>query len=250
MSIDIQKQHNISEMSTLIRQLYERFNINYGNIISMDKVDEAINNIVLVNGDTSKLPQKVQESFRYGAKGTFGDKKIYIKSGVSIDTLFHEILHYITAEHMGLKHPILNNYSDQELAEQLNKYGENRFIRQIEQLDESMTRFITELAIPEITIKDAYKYGADVIRSYYDSVASKGGNPHFILSMYLNGSVEDARKFKESFNGEFSFVIDTIEQWHNIMFYVSKPEEPKMTKEEVSLAIETATNKIKGRGSK
>ena len=246
MSIQLQKQDEISEKLTIVRQLYERFNDDYGTFFDMNKVNDAIKNIVMINDDMSNIPSSVKTFFQKGAKGISGDNKIYIKSDVAIDVLFHEILHYITEDHRGVQIPLINTYSEEEIADEISKYGENRFIRQIEQLDESITRFITELAIPEAEIEDSYGYGANVIRDYYNSLADNGIKSDFIFDMYINGNQEDIEKFKGSFGEKFNIILDNIERANNFRLYIFKtPNNPIITEQELMEINDNAAKLIK-----
>ena len=228
-----------------VRNLYQRFNDNNGNIIDITKVDNALSNIIVVGDSMNNAPNIVREYFIHGSMAMDYEGKIYIKKDVSIDILFHEILHNISEEHIGISYPLLNVYDDKELDNQINKYGEDRTSRQIEQLNESLTRFITEQAIPEIEISDSYKYGAEAIRKYYDILINNGVDASFIYNMYINGNEEDVLKFKNSFGNKFIPFLEAIERINNVRFYIlKKPIDPTLSSEELEQTIIDAANNI------
>jgi len=244
MNIDMKGKNNMSDMLPLVRQLYERFNLNYGNYIDINKVDDAIKNIIIVS-DTNVQSREIKTRFSRGAKAFCENGKIYIKEDISIDVLFHEILHYITDDHKGIQIPFVTSYSDEEIDELIDKYGENRFIYIIEQFDESMTRFITELAIPEVEINDSYQYGANVIRKYYEGLINNGSSVDFIFNMYLNGNQNDFMKFKESFGNKFLDVLSAIEKANNVRYYLFKQSSDKtISNDEVDLIVNDAVNML------
>lgn len=243
--MDLLKENSLLEEIDLVRKLYERFNTTYGNIIDMNRVNAAISSIQIVNSDKSNLPSIIKERLTSGADGIYWDGKIYIQNNISADLLFHEILHYITYEHRGVQIPLVSSYSEQQLGEKIVKYGENRFMRQIEQLDESMTRFITELAIPEAEISDSYAYGASVIRKYYNAVLAKEMDPSFMINMYINGNQEDMDKFITSFGEDFDDLLNTIERANNIRLYIlKKPNDSIKTSEQIENMVNNAVEKL------
>lgn len=243
MSINI--EYNLTELTDVIYSLYERFNNNYGNLIDLNKVKEAINQI---ETNPNNFPDEIKYAFNHGYKGLYFNDKIYVKENLEVDVLFHEILHYITKEHGGIKYPLLESYEDDKLLYNFNKYGDDKFASFIEQLDESMTRFITEVSIPEVTIHDAYEYGAKLIKRYYDELLSKGINPNFLFNMYLHGNMDDVIKFKDSFGDNFELVMESIERINNVRAYIlNKPKTDVMKPEELDQAIINAVNKINTR---
>lgn len=248
MSIDLKKNNSLDEIKELIKCLFERFNLNYENLISMDRVNDALYNIVIVNDKMSNVPTMIKEYFNHGAQGLYFEDKIYVKRNVSIETLFHEILHFITRKNGGIKFLLVNTYSDEEFNIQLKKYGESKFARMIEQLDESLTRFITELAIPEIEISDSYRYGADILKNYYNSLTNKELDSRFVLNMYLNGSQEDLEKFKNSFGNKFEVILSSVEVLNNIRYYIlKKPKDPVLKYEEIISEVNNAVDRIDSR---
>ena len=272
MNIDFSKRKTLEELKELVRLLYKRFNINYGNLIDMAKVEKALDSIILVEVDevtrkivavdrTKKVPSDAADRIRFGAKGLFendlnnpANNRIYIKSDVSVDVLFHKILHFITSEHLGIQDALSRAYDEDiklkvlsgKTKEEIKKYG-----RQVEQFDESMTRFITELAIPEANIKDAYRYGAKIIRNYYELVSNSGKDTDFIFNMYLNGEpdigdTESLEKFKQSFGNKFYDVLDSIEQVNNMKLYLPKLIHP-MSPEAIAETIRNAAYNVRSK---
>lgn len=239
MSIDFNKKYSLQETIDIVHELYERFNENNNNMIDLNKVKEAINSI---ETNYDNFPDTVKEKFEDGAMGQFFEDKIYIKDDFKIDVLFHEILHFITRDHGGLKLPLCDTYTDADLKVYFEKYGRDKFADFIEQLDESMTRFITELAIPEIKISDSYKYGAKLIRTYYNGLIAKGKNPEFLFNMYLNGDMDDILKFKNSYGRNFEDVMASIERINNVSHYVRK--RPKTNVIEYDAALEATYEAI------
>lgn len=70
------------EKTMLVKQLYERFNMNYGNLVDMTRIDNAINNMVVVKSDMSNVPYNIQRRIEHGARALNADGKIYVKSDV------------------------------------------------------------------------------------------------------------------------------------------------------------------------
>ena len=236
MDIDFSKQNSLPEKIELVIKLYERFNRNYGDLVNMDLVRDAVKNIIVVNDNLSNVPEEIKDSFIHRALAIQNDGIIYVKKDVSLDLLFHEILHFISKENLGVKYLYGNFYSYDEQMKMIKEMGLDIVLRQIDQLNESITRFITELGIPEIEIVDSYKFGADTIRKYYDYLISKGIDPSFILDMYLNGNQEEFNRFITSFGDRANEFLKAIE---------SQPKDKELTKEEVEIVIDEATDRIK-----
>ncbi len=252
MSIDFTKQNNLQEKLILVKVLYERFNLSSGNLIDMNLVDKVISKAIEVKRDTwnkyENLPKEIRSAFVHGAKGISLDDQIYLLNDVSVDTIFHEILHSVTFEHKGVSKPLIDSCTEEEIGKLIDKYGEGRALRQIEQLDESMTRFITELAVPEAEINDSYAYGAGIIKKYYEGLLSNNIDPSFILNMYINGDESDFMKFKNSFGDNFFKVLDMIERVNCVRFYVLKPPaEPEISKDEMDKIISDAIMQVEYR---
>ena len=122
-----------------------------------------------------------------------------------------------------------------------------------------MTRFITELAIPEVEVSDAYAYGANFMNAYYEALLNNNIDPNFMFGMYFDGNIDDMNKFKNSLGENLESVLDTIEKVNNKEIYVKKivlarkdnpnitPEEvigKTLTDEEIKLIIAEAVNNI------
>ena len=231
----------MEETIHLVKEAYIKFNLSYGNIIDMEKVDNALMNIRIANEELTNVPEGVKNRFTHMAKAVTDDDIVYVKEDVSPDVLFHEVLHAITNEDRGLQIPIFLSYTDEEAAEAQKAYGTNRWLRQIEQLNESMTRFITELAFPDVEIRDSYKYGADIMRKYYETLINNNIDPSFMLNMYLHSNQDDAKRFKKSFGSNFKDFLNEIEKVNNIRFYVLKPlNENNLPYEKMERMVEEA----------
>ncbi len=248
MEINFQKQDSLQDTITIVKQLFARFNMNYGNIIDMKLIDDAINNIVIVKDDLSNVPSKIKKRYIYGAMGIFFENKIYVKKDVSIYVLIHEIIHFITKNTRGLAIPLATSYSEEEIVNNTKKYGEDRFVEQIDQLNEAMTKFIVELIIPEIQQKDAYEFGANALRIYSDKLSELGLDKDFLFLMYFNGDMEAIKKFKDSFGDKFDELLDNLERWHNCQRYIMNPQmKPTIDYDNISAIIEEAVNSIGSR---
>ena len=238
----------MEETIILVREAYIKFNLSYGNMIDMEKVDNALEKIKLVNEDLSNIPEGIRNRFTHMAKAVTDEDQVYVKKDVSPDILFHEVLHAVTAENCGLQIPIFQNYTDEEAEVAQKQYGTNRWLRQIEQLNESMTRFISELAFPDVEIHDSYAYGADIMRKYYGTLINNNIDPSFMLNMYLTGNLDDAKRFKESFGTNFQTLLNEIEKRNNVRLYVLKPlDESNMTYNDLVTMTEEAASNQKSR---
>ncbi|MBO4245379.1 MAG: hypothetical protein J5892_01410 [Bacilli bacterium] len=230
----------------VVRQLFERFNYNYGNLFDMAQVDQALASIILVNEDYSNISEeRVINRFKCGAKAVQGEGRMYLTSKSTIDVIYHETLHQLTEATRGVSGLIAESYSEEEINEKITKIGENLLIRQIDQLNESFTRFMTELAIPEVTVHDAYQYGADVIRNYYNSLMAKEIDPFFVLEAYAKGNQDDFNRIKNSFGDHFDEVLRNIEMDNNKGYYIFKKMPNTMISNEAMLTIiDEATSSI------
>lgn len=246
MDIDFIKQTNITDKIIILRQLFERFNENHGNVIDMNLVEDAINNIVVIKEDLSNASSEAYRLLRYGAKGLCGDNKIYVKESVPLDTLFHETLHFISRESRGLVMPLYEAIGEEKIMALCEKYGENRVIEMLDQLNEAMTRYITELGIPEITPIDAYEFGALFFKAYNDKLVGKGLDNTFLLNMYIYGDQEAMNRFKDSFGDDLIDVLNNIEMWQNAFRYLTKPNmRPTLSGKDLDGICEKAVNNIK-----
>lgn len=245
MNIDFNKEYTLKETQDIVYYLFERFNNNYGNIIDLNLVRNALNNI---ETNPNNYPEEVVSYFEHGAKGLYFEDKMYVKEGLKIDVLFHETLHFITKDHVGIKMPLLESYGDDKVDKLIDKYGMKKLLRIFDQLDESLTRFITELGIPEVKIEDAYEYGANYMRNYFNALNDNGVNPEFVLNMYLNGNIDDVTKFRESFGSNFEAVLEAIERINNVRFYIlTKPTDDVLKPEEVNKIILDAARNVNSR---
>lgn len=220
MVIDFSKQNTIEEKIELVYKLFERFNENYGNMVDMSLVTEALNCVYVEHRDV--IPEEIKKEFKESYRGLESDGNIYLKENFTVDVLFHEVLHQITEIHHGLGFSLIKSYEDDEYTEMAKKYGTNTFYEQIVQLDESLTSFITVLAIPEIQIVDKYESGVIFFRDYWEKLTASNLNYTFLFRMYLQDSPSDGLKFKEAFGKDFEYVINTIEKANNKNRYIGK----------------------------
>ena len=244
MTIDFSKQNSYEEKIELLRNLFRRFNENYGNLIDMNKVEEAINNIIIASGDMKNIPGDIRELLQNGKTGIFSDddQKIYIKENMLVADLVHEVLHYLSKDSGGIINAIIELYDNNIFDENIKKFGEYRTVQQVMQLNESFTCFLTELIIPEFENKNNYQYGQKCIRDYYNGLIENNTDPRFLFDAYLNGNVKATERFKNSFGDNFFSFIDAIEQHYNILYYIvtMKQKEPTVSEEQVSLMIKKA----------
>ena len=63
-------------MKAQVRSYYERFNKDYGNLVDLNKVDEALNNIVVAKDDYSNISTNAKRYLASGSKGLFDGGKI------------------------------------------------------------------------------------------------------------------------------------------------------------------------------
>ena len=228
-------------------KLFIQFNNNYGSFIDISLVNSALENIIVVDEHISNISDEVKTRMLVGAKALSGEGKIYINENVTIDVLFHEILHFITEKHMGLMVALDDSYTNEEKIKIIEKYGMNRACRQVEQLNESMTRFITELAIPDVEIKDSYKYGADALRRYFEGLLAANKDYSFMFNMYFKyENTDDIAEFKKSFGNDFEIFINNIEIANNFRFYLKRNERP-IKVEELNSIIDNALNQSESR---
>ena len=249
MSIDFSKQNNLQEKLELVRTLYKRFNDNYGNLIDMNIVEEAISNIVVANEDMSNIPADDKKLLENGmaAELSLVDNKIYIKNNTILLDLVHEILHYISKDHNGMIGPVVELYPDEVFAKNMKKFGEKRTVEQIAQLDESFTCFMAELIYPEFENKNRYRFGQKCIKKYYDGLTDNTVDGKFLFNAYINGDIKATKKFMDSFGDDFYDLIDVIEQNYNALYYiiVKKQKNPSMSEEQVDLMIKKAVLETK-----
>lgn len=244
MSIDFSKQNNLQEKIEIVKQLFKRFNDNYGDFIDMNIADEAFSNTIIVT-KYDGLPKEIKLGFDYGNKGQYFEGKIYVKETEKIDTIVHEALHYITKENGGIVLPVAKSYDDDKYVENIKKFGENRTVEQVGQLNEAFTRFLTELIVPEIEIKDQYYFGAGCLRKLYGGLKASNLDTSFLFKMYFEGTQDSVKKFMDSFGDDFYDLIDVIEQHHNMGHYFLKQKEPTISDEQVNLMIKKAVLEAK-----
>lgn len=230
----------------IVKELFIRFNENYGNLFDIEAVNKALAGVILVNDDYSNITDKeVINELKRGAKAVQGEDRIYLTAKATIDTIYHEVLHQLTAEKCGVYYLLITSYIKEDLEKKAEAMGIRMFIRRDEQLNESFTRFMTELAIPEVTVNDAYQYGAFVIRKYYDSLIEKEIDPFFVLEAYAKGNQEAFNRFKDSFGNNFDEVLRNIEMANNKGYYIFKKIPNTIISNEAMLAIiDEATNNM------